>query len=77
MIKKYGWKYLFVIIGAFFLGVMWPFGFFVAYMFNDVKDESKKKLIKSINITSIIWLIMDILYAISIIVSNLFEKGII
>ena len=72
MIKKYGWKYTIATIGAFFLGFFWPFGFFVCYMFNDVKDPGKKSLIKKLNIVSIIWLIMDIVAILARIISNLF-----
>ena len=41
IIKKYGWKYFFATVGTFFLGILWPFGFFFCYMFKDEKGIGK------------------------------------
>lgn len=77
MIKKYGWQYFFACIGILFLGIIWPVGFFTCYMFNDVKDPIKQKLINRLNIISILFLLLEISYLITTIISNLFDKGII
>ena len=55
MIKKYGWKYTLAIFGCFFLGILWPFGFFFCYMFKDEKDEEKRSLITFLNRVTITW----------------------
>ena len=60
MIKKHGWKYFFAFVGAFFLGILWPFGFFFCYMFKDEKDEEKKGLIKILNMATITWLSLQL-----------------
>ena len=60
MLKKYGWKYCLAAIGVFFLGILWPFGFFFCYMFKDEKDEDKRSLINKLNIISIVWFSMQI-----------------
>ena len=61
MIKKYGWKYFFATVGTFFLGILWPFGFFFCYMFKDEKDEAKRKLIKSLNMATITWFSLQLI----------------
>lgn len=61
MIKKYGWKYVLAYIGAFYLGILWPFGFFLCYMFKDEKDEEKKKLVKFLNIVSTAWFLLQLI----------------
>ena len=53
-------KYCLASIGVFFLGILWPFGFFLCYMFKDEKDEGKRSLINRLNIISIVWLLMQI-----------------
>jgi len=77
MIKKYGWKYFFATVGCFFLGFLWPFGFFFCYMFNDEKDELKKALIKKLNFASWCWFSLELVAFIAKIIYGLFENGII
>ena len=60
MLKKYGWKYCLAIIGAFFLGFLWPFGFFFGYMFNDEKDEEKRSLIKFLDRMTTMWFLLQL-----------------
>lgn len=44
-------------------------------MFNDVKDPIKQKLIYRLNAISILFLLLEISYLITTIISNLFDKG--
>lgn len=77
MIKKYGWKYFFATIGTFFLGRLWPFGFFFCYMFKDEKNEEKRSLIKKLNFSTWGWFLLELAAFIAKIISGLFENGII
>lgn len=70
MIKKYGWKYTLALFGSFFLGILWPFGFFFCYMFDDVKDEQKKTLIKKLNIISWGWFLLEVAAVIAKLISS-------
>lgn len=77
MIKKYGWQYFLACIGTFFLGILWPFGFFFCYMFKDEKDEEKSTLIRKLNIITWCWFSLELVAFIAKIISALFENGII